>query len=203
MSNAASLLQRLAREFATVIPDVDAVAEHDRWQPGLGPFEEDIQLDKILDALGDEKWQPVGIDREVPYPESDQRCDLLLSDEGYRLPVEVKLLRFRLDNGNIDPNMYKSVFSPFPERTASSLLTDVHKLAESELGPPAGLLGLYYEKKDEPYDLLEADRIAEKLRQDVDFWYGLDIETVAVSPFEDLRHPHHQRGAVITWMLPV
>lgn len=35
------LLERLADDFASVIPAVDAEAAHDRWKAGLGPFEED------------------------------------------------------------------------------------------------------------------------------------------------------------------
>ncbi|SEP17343.1 hypothetical protein SAMN04487948_11863 [Halogranum amylolyticum] len=97
--------------------------------------------------------------------------------------------------------MYKSVFSPFPERSSSSLLTDAQKLVESDFDAPYGLFGLYYEKQDEKYGQLRADRIAEKFRTDVEFWYDFDIETVAIEPFEGLRHPHHQHGAVITWLL--
>jgi hypothetical protein len=36
-----SLLTSLADNLASVLPAVDAEAEHDRWQAGIGPFEED------------------------------------------------------------------------------------------------------------------------------------------------------------------
>ena len=35
--NSSTLLESLADDFATVLPEVDAEAEHSRWQPGLGP----------------------------------------------------------------------------------------------------------------------------------------------------------------------
>lgn len=194
-------LVEITREFAAVVPDVDRTAEHDRWDPGIGPFEEENQLEMILGAVADRGAVPDGIESEVPYPESGQRCDLVVDAGDHELPIEAKLLRFRLDNGNIDPNMYASVFSPFPERSSSSLLTDAKKLAGSDFDLPAGLLGIYYERETEPYEQLEASRVAEKLRQDIEFWYGFDVEVTAISEFDGLRHPHHERGAIITWEL--
>ncbi|WP_256299944.1 transcriptional regulator [Haloarchaeobius salinus] len=202
MTEQETALQQLARDFATVIPAVDREAEHDRWDPGIGPFEEERQLEMILDELAEDGTRPEHIETEEQYPDSRKRCDLVITEDGFRMPVEAKLLRFRRDNGNIDPNMYKSVFSPFPERSSSSLLTDSRKLYESDFGLPAGLLGLYYEKNGEEYEQLTADRIAEKFQQDVSFWYDIGIETVAIERFEGLRHQHFGHGAVIGWLLP-
>ncbi|WP_082226643.1 transcriptional regulator [Halorubrum distributum] len=201
MTQTTDVLQEIACDFASVIPAVDKEATHERWDPGIGPFEEERQLEMVLDALASKGEVPANIEREVRYPESGRRCDLVIRDRTLEIPIEAKLLRFRLDNGNIDPNMYKSVFSPFPERSSSSLLTDAQKLAESDFGLPCGLLGLYYEKENEEYQQLRADRIAEKFEIDVEYWYDLEIETVAVEPFERLRHPHHQKGAVISWVV--
>lgn len=137
----------------------------------------------------------------MSYPGSQRRCDLLVDKDYIRLPIEAKLLRFRRDNGKIDPNMYKSVFSPFPERSSSSMLTDAQKLVQSGFDQPTGLLGLYYEKDDEEYDQLRAETIAEKFAQDVSYWYDIEIETTAIETFDGLQRPHHQYGAVITWLL--
>lgn len=41
MSDASDLLIQLADSFASVIPDVDTGAEHDRWESGIRPFEEE------------------------------------------------------------------------------------------------------------------------------------------------------------------
>lgn len=194
-------LTSVTRDFAEVIPIVDATAEHNRWKPGIGPFEEEKQLEMILQEIADDRPRPTHIQSEVQYPGSRRQCDLIVDDEEDVIPVEAKLLRFRLDNGNIDPNMYKSVFSPFPERSSSSLLTDTRKLTESGFDAPYGLLGLYYEKEGEEYEELTAENIAEKFEMDVGYWYDIPIETVSIAHFDGLRHPHHQRGAVITWIV--
>ena len=169
MHTSAQTLTQLTQSFANVIPVVDKDAQHDRWKAGIGPFEEEAQLAMILEALSDADRQPRPIEREVQYPESAKRCDLVVDADGGRLTTEVKLLRFRRDNGNIDPNMYKSVFSPFPERSSSSMLTDAKKLVDSEFTQPTGLVGLYYESDEEPYERLTTDMIAEKFTYDVGF----------------------------------
>ena len=198
MTSAETTLRTFSSDVASVIPIVDAEAEHERWDPGLGPFEEERQLEKLLSALADEEPSPAYVEREVGYPTSGKRCDLRVRG----IPIEAKLLRFRRDNGNIDPNTYKSVFSPFPERSSSSLLTDARKLVDSGFELPCGLLGLYYEKEDEVFDRLRADRIAEKFALDVEYWYDdVSIETVAIEAFDGLRHQHFRKGAVISWML--
>ncbi|MFB9810326.1 transcriptional regulator [Haloarcula sebkhae] len=199
MSNPSVVLQRVARDFADAIPQADADAQHSRWKAGIGPFEEENQIEMILDELPAERAGE--IKTEVPYPGNQQRCDLVVDTDGIRFPIEAKLLRFRLDNGNIDPNMYKSVFSPFPEQGSSSMLTDAPKLVESGFDQPTGLLGLYYEKDGEEYDQLRAEAIAEKFQRDVSYWYDINVETTAIEPFDGLQHPHHQHGAVITWLL--
>ncbi|SDQ62515.1 hypothetical protein [Natronobacterium texcoconense] len=45
------VLERLADEFASVIPEVDSSVKHERWKPGIGLFEEERQLEMILEAL--------------------------------------------------------------------------------------------------------------------------------------------------------
>ena len=81
------------------------------------------------------------------------------------------------------------------------MLTDCQKLAESGFNFPCGVLGIYYERNEEEYGELHADRIAEKFTLDVEFWYDIPIETVCIEFFSGLRHPHHQHGAVIAWEL--
>lgn len=192
-----NILTRLAEDFASEIPEVDANAEHDRWKPGLGPFEEENQIDRITSALSGDL--PYTLDTEVPYLDGGQLCDLVLETDDLRIPIEAKLLRFRYDNGNIDPNSFARVFTPFPEETSASLLTDSRKLHRANFGHRGGLLGLYYEEVEETYDKMSAEAIAEKFEIDVGYWYDFEVETRKVAHFEGLRHPVHQRGAVITW----
>ncbi|MFC6768622.1 hypothetical protein [Natrinema soli] len=115
----------------------------------------------ILEALEGHPLREA-TETEVSYLEGSRRCDLFLDHDGLQLPVEAKLLRFRYDNGNIDPNSFARIFTPFPERSSSSLLTDTKKLYESEFGSNGGVLGLYYEKVDEEYEQMTAKAVAEK-----------------------------------------
>jgi len=191
------LLEQLADDFVTVVPELDADAEHDRWQAGIGPFEEDRQIEMLREAIeGDTDYS---IKTEEPYAGGGQRCDLFIEADETKVPVEAKLLRFRYDNGNIDPNSFAKVFSPFPERTTSSLLTDARKLHDADFENAGGLLGLYYAPVEEAYDRMSAEAIAEKFCIDIEYWYDFKIETRNVAHFDGLRHPVHQEGAVITW----
>lgn len=201
MKRSSHRIQQLARAFADAIPSVDETANHSRWKPGIGPFEEENQIEMIREEVEQQSTFGETIKYEEPYPHSSRRVDLLLDDDGDLLPIEAKLIRFRRDNGNVDPNMYKSVFSPFPEQRSSSMLTDCQKLAESGFDFPCGVLGLYYEGNEEEYKELRADPIAEKFTLDVEHWYDIPIKLVCVESFSGLRHPHHQHGAVIAWEL--
>lgn len=193
------LLEQLVDDFASVISAVDAEAEHDRWKSGIGPFEENKQVEMFREAVeGDISYS---IETEEPYLDGGQRVDLFIESGDTQIPVEAKLLRFRYDNGNIDPNSFPKVFSPFPERTASTLLTDAQKLYEAGFKENGGLLGLYYQPEDESYDLMSAEAIAEKFCIDVDYWYDFEVATRNVAHFEGLRHPVHGQGAIITWEL--
>ena len=191
------LLTNLADDFASVVPAIDAEAEHDRWQAGIGPFEEERQIEMLRESV--EGNPQYSIETEAPYLDGGQRVDLFIESEGTAIPVEAKLLRFRYDNGNIDPNSFGKVFTPFPERTTSTLLIDARKLYEAGFEENGGLLGLYYEPVDEPYVQMTPEAIAEKFCLDVGYWYDFDVETKMVAHFDGLRHPVHQQGAVITW----
>jgi hypothetical protein len=109
------------------------------------------------------------IEMEASYPDGGQRVDLFIEEDGAEIPVEAKLLRFRYDNGNIDPNSFAKVFSPFPEQTTSTLLTDARKLHEAGFEQGGGLLGLYYEPMDESYERMSPKAVAEKFALDVDY----------------------------------
>lgn len=193
------LLEQLADDFASAVPAVDTGAEHDRWQAGIGPFEEDRQVEMLREAVEGET--NYFIETEEPYLDGGKRVDMLVESGDTKTPVEAKLLRFRYDNGNIDPNSFPKVFSPFPERTTSTLLTDAQKLHEAGFEENGGLLGLYYQPEDEPYERMSAEAVAEKFCLDVEYWYDFEVATRNVAHFSGLRHPIHEQGAVITWEL--
>ena len=195
--DASMILQQLAEDFASAIPAVDSEAEHSRWQPGIGPFEEERQIEMLREAT--QGATDYSITTEEPYLDGGQRVDLFVESEETSIPVEAKLLRFRYDNGNIDPNSFAKVFSPFPEQSTSTLLTDAEKLNQSGFEGDGGLLGLYYQPVDESYDRMGVEAIAEKFCKDVSYWYDFEVETRRVAHFNGLRHPVHQQGAVVSW----
>jgi hypothetical protein len=197
MASSTEVLEKISEEFALAVPEVDSRAEHGRWKPGIGPFEEERQVEMLVEETQDVFGGD--LKREVDYLASGQACDLVYDTEELRLPIEAKLIRFRYDNGNIDPNTFPKIFSPFPEGGSSSLLTDAEKLCESGFDLNGGLLGIYYERENEEYDEMDAEKIAEKFRIDTEYWCDLAVEVTKVVRFDGLRHPHHERGAVITW----
>ena len=120
----ATALDQFACDVADVVPQSDATAEHHRWQPGIGAFDEEEQVRRVVEGLGQQSICYTVADTEVPYPNSDKRCDILLESEGSQIPVEAKLLRFYRDNGDIEPAAYTTVYSPF----SNSLVADAKKL---------------------------------------------------------------------------
>lgn len=193
----ASTLEQLAHDIARVIPDIDTSAAHERWQPGIGALDEPQQVAKIVEALQIHRESDWRIRTEVSYPNSDRRCDLLVETSDSSIPLEAKLLRFFRDNGDLEPAAYDRVFSPF----TNSLVTDAQKLAQSRFESMGGLLGLYYEPKRVSSPHLDATKLAEKVSRDVAYWQNHSLDLRAVVPFDGLRHPVHQRGAVIAWEL--
>jgi hypothetical protein len=193
----AAILDQFACDVADVIPKLDTTAEHHRWQPGIGAYDEEEQVRRIAERLGQQSTYYEVTETEVLYPNSGQRCDILLGSDGSQIPVEAKLLRFYRDNGDIEPAAYTTVYSPF----SNSLVADAKKLAESDFETGGGLLGLYYEPADGPFPLMDATKLAEKVTRDVEYWYNLPLKTRTIAEFTGLRHPVHQQGAVITWEL--
>lgn len=196
----ARTLATLAESFAEHIREADREVDERRdYGPGIGPHKERDQLEALVERVGTEDTPIARLDTEVPYPGRSERCDLVVSTAEARIPVEAKLLRFRRANGNDEPEGYAKVFSPV--KPSGSLVTDSEKLRTSGFRSAGGLLGIHYSAGTEgtPAD---ATRLAEKVGRDVSFWYGFDLETVAVESFDRLRHDVHGRGAIIAWALP-
>jgi hypothetical protein len=101
MASSTEVLEKISEEFALAVPEVDSRAEHGRWKPGIGPFEEERQVEMLVEETQDVFGGD--LKREVDYLASGQACDLVYDTEELRLPIEAKLIRFRYDNGNIDP----------------------------------------------------------------------------------------------------
>jgi hypothetical protein len=192
-------LGELTADVAEVVPDVDGRTTG-RYGDGIGSENEARQIELLLRALRERDGRYEGVEREVSYPGSSERCDLMLPDG---TPVEAKLIRYWRANGDPEPNTFKHVFSPFHENT---LLTDAHSLAESDIGDRAGLLGLFYRRPDGDPETVEAlpsrytaEDVADKIATDIAYWYDVEASVCETARFTGLQHPIHGRGAVVSW----
>jgi len=192
-------LRELTTDMAKAVPDVDNRTAG-QYGDGIGSENEERQIELLLRDLRDQDSRYEGVDREVSYPESSERCDLLLPDG---TPVEAKLIRYWRANGDPEPNMFKHVFSPFHRNT---LLTDAHSLAESDIGDRAGLLGLFYERADNDPETVETlpsryttEDTADKIAKDIAYWYDVKATVCEIAHFTGLQHTIHKQGAIISW----
>lgn len=130
-------LEKFTQDLADVIPDVDRETTG-QYGDGLGSENEERQLELFLAHLRrtDDRYERV--DREMTYPDSSGRCDLILPTG---MAVEAKLIRYWRANDDPEPTMYGHVFSPFYQNT---LLSDARRLHESAFGGQNGLLGLFF-----------------------------------------------------------
>ncbi|QLG50678.1 hypothetical protein [Natrinema halophilum] len=83
--NRSAILDQLADDFALAVPTVDNRADHDRWQAGIGPFEEWNQIEILREEIdGDTSYT---IKTEEPYLDGGQRADIFTesTDTNFRL----------------------------------------------------------------------------------------------------------------------
>lgn len=191
-------LTRLATDIASVISDVDAQTTG-QYKDGIGSEDEERQVELLVDSLKEHDPWYQAVSQEVPYPTTGERCDLQLPDG---TPVEVKLIRYWRANGDPEDYMPKQVLSPFHKNT---LLTDAQRLSVSKFEESGGLLGLFYKRADEDPittahpERFTAEDLAEKLRQDIEYWYDCTATVECVARFSGLQHPVQSQGAAITW----
>ena len=88
-----TILKQLANDFASVVPSIDTEAEHNRWQGGIGPFEEENEIEMLRAEIDEDTGY--SIETEKSYLDGGQRADLFIKSGGTKLPIEAKLLRFR------------------------------------------------------------------------------------------------------------
>lgn len=196
MSETAGIVQKLTDALSSAVPEVDEWirADDDRWDEGIGPCQEERQVETLIDESEAPITQHVTLEEQ--YPSTQEKCDIIVDKGGKRLAVEAKLIRYRRDNGDIEPNMERRVFTAFPRR-GNSLVSDAKKLHESGFENYA-TLAIFYADEAEEYNHMTAENIAEKYCSDINIWYGIEA-TPYVSEFDGLRHEYHNKGAVISW----
>jgi len=194
-------LNRFTKDIADAVPIVDRETTG-QYGDGIGSEDEERQLELLLDHLREVDDRYEEVDREVSYPDSGEKCDLVLPNG---MPVEAKLIRYWRANGDPEPTMYGHVFSPFHRNT---LLTDARRLHASSFSEQSGLLGLFYTRSDDDPETVEAlperytaGDIAEKVVRDVDYWYEVEASVCRIVKFDGLRHTIHNQGAAIFWIV--
>lgn len=185
-------LEQFVEDMAKAIEAKDSEVSHEKFQDGIGPFEEERQLDFLVEELRSMGYE--GIKQEIKYPSSSKKVDLIWKSH----QIEAKLLRLRGDNCQLSQYMFRKIFSPFK---SNSVMGDAEKLLESDLGGQKALLGIYYEKEDEQLEKLNFESISQKVKDDLDFWHNVTIEEQYTASFEGLQHPVHEKGKVVLWTL--
>jgi hypothetical protein len=187
-------LDELVRVFAVSMEAVDAVCpayvtrKGREYQAGIGPYPENKAMELVAGELRNSAGLACG--QFIPYPAAGrQKCDLWLGDP-LEWVVEVKMGRFRGDNGIRDDTAIKDLISPFwADRSA---LIDGVKLAESEFPSRKAVLVYGFDDPDRPLgDAIEALDVL--LRR----WVTVTLRSEA--PVAALRHPVHSSGRVIAW----
>lgn len=156
------------------------------YKAGIGPFSEDAAVRMAV------KSNPVlaGALTQVPYPGSRQTCDLQIATTQGDWAIEVKMARFRGDNGKPDDTAIKDILSPWP--TDRSALTDCSKLVQSKFASRLAIIIYGFDDRDRPLDsaieafeCLAGSKIALGARQQ--------------AALTHLVHPVHRSGMVFGW----
>jgi hypothetical protein len=159
-----------------------------RYEAGIGPHAEDAVVRMALTQMRDsEAFRGVDMGQFLPYPDSPrQKCDLWIGDP-VEWCIEVKMARFRGDNGKLDDTSLKDVLSPY--ESDRSALTDTMKLAHSHLPGSKAILIYGFDYPDrrldpciDAFETLARERVTLGGRHEV--------------ALRDLVHPVHAEGRV-------
>jgi hypothetical protein len=159
------------------------------YRPGIGPHSENAAVALVLAELGD-LLPGTASGQFLPYPNAPrQKCDVWFG-RPLEWAIEVKMARFRGDNGKPDDTAVKDLLSPYA--SDRSALTDCEKLAGSGFGCQTALMVYGFDYEDRPLDpaidaleLLAAARVS----------LGARVEAV----IGDLVHPVHAYGRLFAW----
>jgi hypothetical protein len=121
------------------------------YRPGLGPHAENAAVALLLEQLGQiPPFEDVQTRQFVPYPDAPrQKCDLALFG-GAVWTIEVKMARFRGDNGKPDDTSLKDILSPY--ESDRSALTDTVKLARAGFQGKSGVVIYGFDYADRSLD---------------------------------------------------
>lgn len=158
-----------------------------QYQAGIGPYPENAAMKLVVAHLNAE-GVPAG--QFISYPNAlRQKCDLWLGDP-IEWAIEIKMGRFRGDNGKPDDTGVKDLISPF--RADRSALIDATKLAESGFECRRAVVVYGFDDVERPL-AAAVDALDQLLRLRV------AVRSVASTEIAGLRHPVFASGSVIGW----
>ena len=163
------------------------------YQAGIGPHAENAAVALALEKMqARDPFRGVALGQFLPYPGSPrQKCDVWIGDPP-EWAIEVKMARFRGDNGKPDDTSLKDILSPYD--TDRSALTDTMKLAGSRLPCSKAVLIYGFDYPDRRLDpCIEAFEL-------------LARELVTLGPrheeqLPELVHPVHAEGRLFGWQV--
>ena len=159
------------------------------YQPGIGPHSENAAMALVLAELS-ALLPETACGQFLPYPNAPrQKCDIWLGSP-VEWAIEVKMARFRGDNGKPDDTAIKDLLSPYA--SDRSALTDCEKLATSGFRCQTALLVYGF---DYPDRSLDPAIYALELLASSKVNLGPRIEAV----IGQLVHPVHADGRLFAW----
>lgn len=197
----------LAEAFADVIGTVDErIGENRHYGAGIGPHDEDDQIDALVKAVRDQNLVDATIatakadSRTVRYP-GGRAADLVLEAPEKTEFCEAKLFRFQKANRNPSSRGFSKVFNPYQDRNPRAFVHDVIKLATADIRARKTFLGIYYRPVEGAGAEITSTTIAEAFADAITRWTDYSVTVDTVAPFDDLQHDVHRRGGILTWGL--
>jgi hypothetical protein len=190
-------LSRLVVDIAAALTQADGrrpawVSRSRRaYQAGIGPHAENAAVALMLDELRQvEPYRSIPLGQFLAYPEAPrQKCDLWLGAP-VEWAIEVKMARFKGDNGKPDDTAIKDLLSPY--EADRSALADTLKLARSEITAQKAVL------------IYGFDAVDRQLEPAIAAFETLARARVRLGERNQaalgaLVHPIHASGAVYAW----
>jgi hypothetical protein len=162
-----------------------------QYQAGIGPHAEDAAVGLMLRELRQiAPYKSITCGQFLPYPNAPrQKCDIWVGDPT-EWAVEIKMARFKGDNGKPDDTALKDLLSPY--ESDRSALTDTVKLLRAGFPSRKAILIYGFEFEDRPlepaisaFEVLARERVRLGARH-----------RAAMGP---LVHPVHSAGVVFGW----
>jgi hypothetical protein len=162
-----------------------------QYMPGLGPQAENAAVELMLTELTSRPaYRAVACGQFLPYPDAPrQKCDLWIGTPVI-WAIEVKMARFRGDNGKPDDTAVKDILSPY--ESDRSALTDATKLATAGFPAHTAIVIYGFDYPDRPLDpAIDAYETLARER--------VNLGERAEAAMRPLVHPVHALGRVFGW----